>query len=170
MSNLGWICGTCGQRHDELPLCFGADEPALWWVISDEERARSELTKSACVIQASDETAFFVRGHIEIPVAGLDEPFTWGVWASLSESNFIRTQELWNTEGREKEPPYFGWLSTNLQVFPDTMYLKTMVQTSPVGSVPIITVEPTEHPLAVAQHQGVTLDVVRSWVEKMLHG
>jgi hypothetical protein len=92
------------------------------------------------------------------------------VWASLSEVNFERTLELWDQEGRENEPAYFGWLSTALLVYPDTMFLKTSVQTQPVGSVPLITVEHNDHPLSVDQHHGVTLEKVHKWLEQLLHG
>jgi hypothetical protein len=164
-----WKCGMCGEWHDELPMCFGPNEPSVWWVISEEERARSELTQSQCVIEANDEVSFYVRGHVQIPVRGLEVPFTWNVWASLSEQNFLRTCELWETEGRESEPPYFGWLCTHLPFYPETMYLKTHVHTSPMGLVPLIELEPTDHPLAVDQREGIEFNKMIGWIEKLLH-
>ena len=38
---------------------------------------RCELSSDVCVV---DGKYFFVRGCIEIPVHGADEPFVWGVW------------------------------------------------------------------------------------------
>jgi hypothetical protein len=43
-------------------------------------------------------------------------------------------------------------------VYPDTLNLKTMAHLRDNGIRPYIEVEPTEHPLAVDQHQGITLD------------
>lgn len=166
----GWKCATCGEMHDGIPLCFGAEAPAQWDMLSVAEREGSELGTSFCVIHTAKETAYFIRGHIEVPILDARKSFIWATWASLSEGNFSRTMELWDKHGREAEPAYFGWLSTALPVFPDTMFLKTMVKTQPVGEVPTITVEPTDHPLAVAQHKGVRLAEVRRWVELLLHG
>ncbi len=51
-------------------------------------------------------------------------------WVTLSEANYERMLELWDTPGREHEPPYFGWLSTELPTYPpSTLNLKTMVHT-----------------------------------------
>ncbi|MCZ7606013.1 MAG: DUF2199 domain-containing protein [Planctomycetota bacterium] len=165
-----WKCATCGQWHEDLPLCFGAEAPAQWSIITDEEKTNSELLQSLCVIRARGETSFYVRGHVEIPILDHDEPFVWGVWVSLSEKSFQRVIELWDVAGRETEPPFFGWLCTAIPVYPDTMYLKTSVQTMPSDSVPRITVEPTDHPLAVDQHHGVTLRRVIDWIRVLLHG
>ena len=38
-----------------------------------------------------------------------------------------RVVELWDYDGKEKEPPYFGWLCTRLLLYPDTGLLKTHV-------------------------------------------
>ena len=88
---------------------------------------------------------------------------------SLSPPNFKRTVELLHEDGRESEPPYFGWLSTLLPVYPDTVNLKTMVHTRPVGVRPWIEIEPTDHPLAVEQREGITLARVQEIAELLLH-
>jgi hypothetical protein len=97
--------------------------------------------------------------------------FTWGVWVSLSSSNFSRTTDSWNQPGRENEPPYFGWLSTELPLYePSTVQLKTHVHTRPVGEKPFVEVEPTDHPLAVEQRTGITMARVQQITEHALHG
>jgi hypothetical protein len=76
--------------------------------------------------------AFFVHGLIEIPVTDTGEIFSWGAWISLSQEKFTRMTQLWNTPGRETEPPSFGWLSTGLPIYsPTTINLKTNVHTRP---------------------------------------
>jgi hypothetical protein len=78
------------------------------------------------------------------------------VWVSLSEKNFNRTIDLWETPGRENEPPYFGWLNTRLPGYPETTQLKVNVHTLQVGKRPLIEVEHSDHQLAVEQHHGIT--------------
>jgi hypothetical protein len=89
---------------------------------------------------------------------------------SLSRDSFTRAQSLWSTAGREREEPYFGWLSTELPLYqPPTLMLKTHVHTQPVGERPLIELEPTDHPLAVEQRAGITLARVQEIAETLLH-
>ena len=48
-----------------------------------------------------------------------------------------------------------NWL--RLPCYPDTVNLKTNVHTRAVGERPFIDVEPTDHPLAVEQRNGITM-------------
>lgn len=162
----GYTCGSCGEWHDELPLAYGTDAPDYWSPqLEDDER--SELGEEQCVLAGEH---FFVRGRIAIPLLDHDEDFEWGVWVSLSEESFKRMSELWSTPGREREPSYFGWLSTELPVYtPATLNLKTRVHTEPVGVRPLVELEPTDHPLAVQQRTGITLADVQCFAELLLH-
>lgn len=164
--NAGFTCSCCGQYHRELPLSFAAPAPDYWTpdLVDDPH---SELSSDQCVIKGQ---AFFVRGLIEIPVTDTGEVFAWGVWVSLSEENFMRASQLWNASGRETEPPYFGWLSTELPIYsPTTINLKTNLRTRPVGERPAVELEPTAHPLAVEQRNGITRARVQQIAEILLH-
>ncbi len=86
----------------------------------------------------------------------------------LSEENFTRIVEEWNTNGREDRlEPMFGWLATSLPCYPDTINLKTMVHTRKIGISPYIELEPTAHPLAVEQQIGITLERVQNIAEEV---
>ena len=163
----GFICGTCGKFHAELPMDFAVETPYPYLVIPAEERnSRCSLTSDVCVI---DKKEFYIRGCLEIPVIDGPRPFGWGVWVSLSEKSFKRVIELWDYDGREKEPPYFGWLCTRLPLYPDTGLLKTHVHLRPLNQRPFIELEPTDHPLAVEQRNGVTMGRVREIAAALLH-
>ena len=164
----GFLCSTCGQFHDEPPLCFGPLAPDAWMDLPEAEReTRGQISSDSCVI---DGTQFFILGRIVLPINDHPEPFVWLAWVSLSEKNFERAGELWHVEGREQEPACFGWLQSSLPYQPGTLNLKTMVHTQPVGERPIIELEPTDHPLAVAQREGITLRQAHQIAERMLHG
>lgn len=164
----GFVCATCGQYHDELPMCFGAAAPALWLSFHEAERSvRGELTSDQCVV---DGKHFFVLGRILLPVNDGPGPFVWLAWVSLSEKSFLRACELWHSEGRESEPPYFGWLQSALPYEPTTLSLKTTLQTMPVGERPTITLEPSDHPLSLEQQHGITMARVQQIAEAALHG
>lgn len=164
----GWRCRCCGEWHDELPMHYSAPAPALWYLIPEGEReARSELSTDLCLI---DGEHGFIVGNLEIPVRGSEQFFSWDVWVSLSAANFRRTLELWEQPGREAEPPYFGWLCTRLPCYPETLHLKTLVQTRAVGRRPRVELEPTDYPLAVEQREGMTVERVREIAEIARHG
>jgi len=163
----GWQCRSCGQFHRELPMHYGPPAPALWYRIPESERkVRAALSSDQCII---DDKYFFVVGNLEIPVVELNALFSWDVWVSLSAKNFARAIELWQQAGRESEPPYFGWLSTTLPAYPDTLSLKTHVHTRNVGQRPRIELEPTDHPLAIEQRQRITMARVQEIAETVLH-
>ncbi len=167
MGKSGFICKSCGQFHEGLPLAFAFEAPVYYYGLKSEELSeRFQLSSDQCVI---DQKHYFVRGVLEIPIQGSKDHFEWGVWVSLSESNFKRASELWNTVGREKEPPYFGWLSSAVPLYPDTLNLKTMVHTRAVGHRPMIQLESTNHPLAIEQRIGITLERVEEIASKLLH-
>lgn len=163
----GYHCRACGEHHAELPLHYGAAAPAHYHLVPEAEReTRALLSSDQCVI---DGEHFYIVGNLELPVLGHDELFSWDVWVSLSRDNFRRAYELWETPGREAEPAYFGWLSTDLPGYPQTLLLKTHVHTRAVGRRPRVELEPTDHPLAVEQRTGITWDRVREIAELVLH-
>ena len=149
-------------------MCFGAEYPDYYFSVPPEERAtRVEYLDDLCVV---DEKHFFIRARIEIPVIDSDEVFCWDVWTSLSEKNFLRTNELWNDPERVNELAYFGWLQTVLPGYPSTLSLKTMVHTQPIGQIPLVEVGEEDHPLTREQQHGITWERVIELVEIAMHG
>ncbi|MFF3089819.1 DUF2199 domain-containing protein [Streptomyces nojiriensis] len=165
-SDHGFTCSCCGARHGGLPLHYTAEAPAVWNA-AFAEADDCLLSSDQCVVKARH---YFVKGLIEIPVIGTDEMFSWAVWVSLSRENFARAVDMWETPGRESEPPYFGWLNTELPVYSSTtLNLKTNLHTRPLGERPFVELEPTGHPLAVEQRTGITPDRVCEIAAAVLH-
>ncbi|UOY94606.1 DUF2199 domain-containing protein [Ectobacillus sp. JY-23] len=162
----GYVCRCCGKYHDELPMSYGSPVPDYVYEIPMEEvQSRVEMNEDLCVI---DEKLFFIRGCIEIPVLDGEETFIWDVWVSLSEENFGITIDSWEEEGREHQlEPMFGWLSTSIPCYPETINLKTMVHTREVGVRPYIELEPTQHPLAVEQREGIGLERIKQIAQEL---
>ena len=152
--------------HD-MPMAYHADAPAAVNTIAKAQWAeRVDSDGELCII---DDEYYFVHGVLQLPVHGGDEVFEWGVWVSLSPAAFNRTVEQWETPGRESEPAYFGWLSTELPYSPTTINLKTHVQTRAVGQRPLVLLHPSDHPLAIEQHRGITMARVQEIVEQLEH-
>ncbi|GAA5069715.1 DUF2199 domain-containing protein [Lysobacter panacisoli] len=162
-----WKCALCGEADNETPRCFGTEAPWRAMVPESEFDQRVELTADQCVV---DEKAFFIRGHIEILVHGQSEPLAFSVWSSLSERSFLHMSERWRCADRADDPPYFGWLSTDIAVYPDTINLKLSVQSRAPGLVPLFTVAPSDHPLSLEQRQGISEARWHEIVHSILHG
>lgn len=163
---MSWKCTTCGLEHEELPLCFGFDAPWPSLVPEDEFDRRVELTPDLCSV---DGTAFFIRGHIEIPIIDHPDTFCLSVWSSLSQSSFRHTQERWRAPDRSDDPPYVGRLCSAIPVYPDTIHLRLSVQTRRPGLIPLITIEPTKHPLALDQRRGISVQRWHELAHCLLH-
>ncbi|MEU8700143.1 DUF2199 domain-containing protein [Streptomyces sp. NPDC091387] len=162
----GYTCSRCGGHHTELPMGYSTMAPDVWDA-SLESDPDSMLSTDQCIVRHEH---YFIKGLIEVPVAGSREPFSWGVWVSLSRENFGRALDVWETPGRESEKPYFGWLTTELGLYsPRTTNLRTNAHTRPIGRRPLIELEPTDHPLAVEQRNGITFDRVREIAEAVQH-
>jgi hypothetical protein len=160
-------CRECGTLLPDVPLCYGADAPWAALGVSDADfEKRVDLTPDQCVV---DEEHFFIRGHIEIPVIGSHDVFAWSVWCSLSEKSFLHVSERWFEAERVHDLPYFGWLMTSLPIYPETLHLKTSIQSREVGRVPLVTLEPSDHPLAVEQRNGISLARVEEIAHLLLH-
>jgi hypothetical protein len=159
-------CASCGEWHEGMPG-FGASAPPYYYIIPEAERsARCELTTDTCIV---DDEHFFVRGCIEVPVHGVNEPFVWGAWVSLSPRNFHQFLGLLDRKDRSKHGPYFGWLSAHFKVYPDAENLKTNIHLRDDGIRPFIELEPTNHPLAVDQREGITVGHVAEIYAAYMH-
>lgn len=161
-----WQCGRCSDWHEGLPFSYGHSPPvrrSLLAGILPPGRFSGELCRGG--------GSNFIYARVVLPVLDADQPFEWTVWVSLSDANFARTKKLWRTQGRESEPSYFGWFATELpsQLYPPTTNLKTRVITQPVGVRPTIELEPTDHPLAVEQRDGITMARVEEIASVLMH-
>jgi hypothetical protein len=165
--SVSFKCHRCGVVHQGLPFGFSAPAPYHYYEIPEQERRkRAVLGSDQCII---DGKHYFVLGRLDVRILDTQDMFSWGVWVSLSERNFKRMSELWHTKGREDEPPYFGWLNTQLPGYPETLNLKTQVHTQRLGERPLIELEPTDHPLALEQRHGISRARARRIAESLLH-
>lgn len=159
-----WTCSCCGKQYSTLPLNFAAQAPDYWFEIAPHEReARAFFSSDFCTI---DGEYHYVRGCLEVPIVNAPETFVFGVWVSLSEASMKRAAELWDAEVSTDEPPRYGWLSTK---YPRTVELKAAVHFRSGGLRPLVWVEPGDHPLAIEQERGITMERVQEIVAALTH-
>ncbi|OYV04887.1 MAG: hypothetical protein CFE26_14495 [Verrucomicrobiales bacterium VVV1] len=150
---MSWKCHACQIEHDDLPDCFGIEAPWPALVPEAEFETRVILGRDQCIV---DDEHFFVRGHIQIPILGRENPLQFSVWSSLSEESFCHMCDRYEASDRDSDPPYFGWLSSFISVYPNTIHLKLSGQSRPLGFTPLFIVQPTDHLLATEQQKGIT--------------
>lgn len=152
---MNYHCSICGEIHTDLPD-MGADKPDQWWGIPEEERGnRIQLTPDTCIIDDDH----FIRGVIEFPILNSSEQFGFGVWISQKKENFETYLNNWDSS---EIGPFFGWLCTRIAYYnEDTLLLKTRAHFRGKGLRPSIELEPTDHPLAIDQREGISLD--KAW-------
>lgn len=171
LERLRWKCGTCDEWHTGPMLDAGFDKPAYW---PDDESvgARWDVLPSGAIRKASstfldedycavNDENFFARGLIHLPIIGTAETFRWGVWGSLSRSNFETLLRLDDDPEQENLPPMFSWLSSNIAEYGDTLTLKMYAHAQAPGLRPHFRLERADHPLAKEFYSGITPERVK---------
>ena len=64
--------------------------------------------------------------------------------------------------------PFFGWLSNVFPNYPATLNLKTLVHVRAEVRA-AIELEQTDHPLAIEQREGISMDRVREIISRVMH-
>ncbi len=163
-----WTCPTCGEIHDELPAVT-VPAPLVWYQASPQEQADNfDLTTDTCIWQ---DEHYFLRGVLELPLTDREGVLSFGVWTSLSRDSFfsyLPTFEEENEADRLEFPPMFGWFSNSLPGYPETLNLKCNVHARMGGLRPLIELQASDHPLAIAQRQGVPFSQAVEYVHAQL--
>jgi hypothetical protein len=155
-----WTCGGCNQTHTGI-FDLSVRAPA-YWQGSEDYAANGQLGKFTpflsedfCVIEDNH----FVRAVLPLPLIGWEgQSFAYGVWVSLSEANFKRYVAQFDDKVVDETQAWFGWLSTGLAGYPDTLSLKTDVHPRSGRQRPVVMIQPCEHPLYIEQRDGITFD------------
>lgn len=159
-------CSSCGEVHEGSPS-FGFRAPDPYLEQSAEVREAGHLDTDLCEYEDEDGKHYFIRVCLEIPIHGVEEPFLWGVWVSLSEANFRHYVETYDNP--EVTDCYFGWLCNYLPYYPQTYALKTEVHPRTGGTRPFIELEKCDHPLSVDFHDGINIQRAQEIAEFVIH-
>ena len=161
LNQRSWRCSGCGRDQSGL-FDLVSDHPASCsgqgTTVSNSELRpdKSILSDDFCIV---DGEHYFIRCVLHLPIiGGAGSFFGFGVWTSLSPVNFATYAETFNDGTQGALGPWFGWLSSQLKGYPDTFLLKVMVRPQNERRRPEIELEPTSHPLALEQREGLTLD------------
>jgi len=159
-------CADCGKIHEGSPS-FGFRSPDPYLQQSKQVQDTGQLTSDVCLYTDEEGEHYFVRGCIEIPIHGVTEPFMWGVWVSLSHTNYDRYVETYAAPVTSDS--YFGWLCNDLPWYEKTYLLKTQVSPRSGSIRPYITLEKTSHPLSVDFYEGLSIERAQQIAQAIMH-
>ena len=158
-----YTCTCCGEVHDDLPdLSF--DRPAYAAAVPDEEFTdRVHLDENLCIV---DDEHYFIRGVLLVPIHESEQNLGFGVWVSQKKENYETYIENFDSADID---PFFGWFSNDLMYGGvHTQSLKAMAHFQGKGLRPLIKLEETEHPLSIAQREGISLDEAWTFAHEYL--
>lgn len=115
------------------------------------------LSEDLCVIDGKN---FLVRAVLIIPVQELEEDFGFGCWSTLSRENFERYVADFDTGSDPDAEPWSGWLCNQLADYVETDPVAVWVKPRPDRQRPLLWVMDDDHPLAIAQDEGISAERV----------
>jgi len=162
-------CSNCDEVHEGSPS-FGFNEPLPYTWLSEDQKAAAHLGNDLCTIPGEEGTNYFVRAVLEVPIHGVDEPFTWGVWVSLSEKSYNRYVDTYDdpVEG----DGFFGWVCNEIGLYPydKTRAADVLVQLG--GMRPKLRLHSGDNeddPLVIDQQNGISVARAQQLAEQAMH-
>lgn len=162
LKGASWRCASCGLDHVGM-FDLAAFAPDPWEGPRDYEpnsalRLDGDfLSEDFCVVGGEH---FFVRCVFEIPVHGLEGRFAFGIWSSLSRRNFDIYVEGFDDGDFADRGPWSSWFSNELKVFAGTRNQLCWMNPREDRNRPNLRLDNPDHPLAVAQREGLAAEQV----------
>jgi len=154
-----YTCTSCGQQHDSWPA-LAYSSPVFYDDLSPEQKRKCELSKDFCIMNFAEETDLFIRCTLTQKVNDHCEDLEYGIWVSLSETSFNDYSD--NFDNEDHEAGYFGWLSSTLIGYEDTLSIPTNVNTRTGGFRPeVIPHEDYDHPFVRDYYNGTKEEAER---------
>ncbi len=160
LNNPERACPCCGRQFAGL-FDIDFDHPHPWRHVSLQvsgeevlEFGDDRLTPDLCQVGE----AYFIRGHLEIPLLGTQEKLTYTPWVSVSVDNFRLYLEGQKTGDFSDHPSSNGWLMNFLPGWDMNSWLSSTLNFNTQATRPTIDVYPHHHPVSMAQRNGINFD------------
>jgi len=160
----GFQCGVCGKHHPHLPRDIAFRRPDPYFDVPEPERERRvQISDDLCIV---DDTAYFIRGVLYLPVTDDHGQFGWGAWAQVSDVDFERYLKAWDTNSDDSVPPFPGRLASALDPYPGSSRLAVTISLRSGNQRPVFTVVSEDHPLGIDQRHGISEEKAHSFVAR----
>lgn len=166
MDGLSFDCGKCGKRHTGLPA-LAYVKPAAYFAVPEDRRGSVWINEDFCIIE---DEIFLVRVVLLVPIVGETVPLEWGVWGSLSKTNFERYMESFEDHDQSRLGGMFSYLDSVMNGYPDTGGLRCNLHPQDNRKRPLLELQhDQDHPLVDDQINGITLERAIELAMPVLH-
>ncbi|HEX8263325.1 MAG TPA: DUF2199 domain-containing protein [Allosphingosinicella sp.] len=162
LKGASWRCAGCELDHAGM-FDLAAFAPDHWEGPREYEpnsalRLDGDfLSEDFCVIAGEH---FFVRCVYLIPVHGLESPFGFGIWSSLSRRNLEIYVDGFDDGDFADWGPWSSWFANELKLFSGTRNQLCWMNPREERQRPCLSLDNPDHPLAIAQRDGITAERV----------
>jgi hypothetical protein len=158
IDDIRFTCSCCGAgKRGEMMDLIKLKPDIVFLVPTEEWGERVRISSDLCSV---DDAHFLVRTVLEIPIRDTDKTFAFGAWGSLSRENFkTYERELYNPA--PAFGPFFSFLASSLMPYPDIYEVepRAAMHFRPAKR-PLLVLDRCDHPLALDQHEGITVNKV----------
>jgi hypothetical protein len=161
-------CSVCGKVHDEWPALAWTSPMAYNELTQEEKSSMAELDSDFCLIQYPDQIDRFIRVTLDQKVNDHCDVLSYGVWVSLSESNFEDYSAKYGDPDSE-EVKYFGWLSNSIPGYPITLNIPMTIITRKGNLRPeAMPHSDSPHPFVADYYSGISVVEAERRIMEML--
>lgn len=168
-----FTCTCCGEIHEGSPsFAFQAPDPYTG-LTPEEKQGMAQLDPDFCTIAYQDHTDYFVRAVLEVPIHGVEDPFLWGIWVSLSEKSFRRYRDT--CDAPVEGDGFFGWVCNRIGLYPWDRSRASDVFVQPAGLRPKVILHRGDDgdaggdPLVIDQANGISIARAQELAERAMH-
>ena len=126
-------------------------------IASMEEYEIEENCKYNDDIYICEESYFYIRCTLPLPVHDKGQDYSLGVWVQISEKSFNRVWELWEDENQSSEPPMRGLLANDVPLTLESKNAEVIVQLTGPTTRPKVYVKDQDCTLYLEQTCGITI-------------
>lgn len=163
-------CSCCGDIHEGSPS-IGYRMPDQYASLSEEQReAMGKISSDFCTVTHDEGTDYFIRAVLEVPIDGVEEPFLWGVWVSLSEKSSHRYEETYDAP--VAGDGFLGWLCNAISAYPYEQARPADVVVQLGGQRPKVVLhrgDPEDDQLVIDQVNGISIARAQQIAERAFH-
>ena len=154
---MSFTCDVCGEKHagETRDIRMGLPQP-IFLLDEAERESRSVVGDDSAVLHGEKGDRVFVRGLLELPIAGEEGYFGYGAWIEVTELDFAALGELWEDEDGWRSDPVAGTLANELSPYAFTEGLRLQIRLREVDLLPLVELEDGEHELVRAQRYGIS--------------
>jgi hypothetical protein len=163
-------CSSCGEIHEGSPS-FAFKAPDQFASLTEAQKSEmGTLTEDFCTITHSEGTDRFIRAVLEVPIHGIEEPFLWGIWVSLSEKSYNAYSETYDDPVPGQG--FFGWVCNKIALYPYEHSRPADVVVQGGRSRPLVVLhkgDPEDDLLVIDQVNGISIKRAQELAEQARH-